>query len=412
MEELESIEGTVDIFVQLDIRTREGEHCPALEKVRRYSCVKKREISFSSAGGRQRANTKYMESGIRPLQGAMELLRLWPVADNQASPVVLIGISTAVSRPHVSHLLDPVTLSGGPHGKWPGSSDARHFWPQLPAMAAQSLSATMHVSLHDFLYRRKRLSPERQLAPDPNSNVRLTLIRWLDYFPPTMDRVRLPAGSPPDFLMWESCRIMPLVDEFSQGTSRFPLPFIPSMLHPHVNVKSRPNLFTQQLPGSLNGKFLKANDRTHQKEIKISQHSPDKIIDRKLTDIVLWEHTAPQDQQLFPTADFHGGDAALVRPADLPGVTKRCGRAPKSNQARAPQPRQPLPCHLLAKASMKQRRNARTGETEDPRENPPTSGTIPKCEDPGATLPGIEPGSPRWDASSLTTKPPRPHIRL
>ncbi|KAJ8897587.1 hypothetical protein PR048_002936 [Dryococelus australis] len=60
---------------------------------------------------------------------------------------------------------------------------------------------------------------------------------------------------------------------------------------------------------------------------------------------------------------------------------------------------------------MEQRQNARAGETGDPRETrrPVTwSGTIPKCENPGATPPRIEAGSPRWKASSLTTTPPRP----
>ncbi|KAJ8869271.1 hypothetical protein PR048_030843 [Dryococelus australis] len=56
------------------------------------------------------------------------------------------------------------------------------------------------------------------------------------------------------------------------------------------------------------------------------------------------------------------------------------------------------------------------GETGDPRENPPTSvvvGTIPTCENPGVTRPGIEPGSPRRAASRLTTRPPHkdnPHF--
>ncbi|KAJ8890643.1 hypothetical protein PR048_010152 [Dryococelus australis] len=36
-----------------------------------------------------------------------------------------------------------------------------------------------------------------------------------------------------------------------------------------------------------------------------------------------------------------------------------------------------------------------------------SSCTTPKCENPGATPTGIEPGSPRWEASSLTTTPPR-----
>ncbi|KAJ8880952.1 hypothetical protein PR048_017425 [Dryococelus australis] len=39
-------------------------------------------------------------------------------------------------------------------------------------------------------------------------------------------------------------------------------------------------------------------------------------------------------------------------------------------------------------------------------------GTIPTCENPEATLPGIEPGSPKWEASNLTTTPPRPILLL
>ncbi|KAJ8871875.1 hypothetical protein PR048_028215 [Dryococelus australis] len=38
-----------------------------------------------------------------------------------------------------------------------------------------------------------------------------------------------------------------------------------------------------------------------------------------------------------------------------------------------------------------------------------SSGTIPTCENPGATPPGIKPGSQRFEARSLTTTPPRPH---
>ncbi|KAJ8866800.1 hypothetical protein PR048_032661, partial [Dryococelus australis] len=53
--------------------------------------------------------------------------------------------------------------------------------------------------------------------------------------------------------------------------------------------------------------------------------------------------------------------------------------------------------------SMEHRPNAKAGETGDPRENRPISGTIPTCENPGVTPPGIEPGLPWWEASSLTT---------
>ncbi|KAJ8890427.1 hypothetical protein PR048_009936 [Dryococelus australis] len=61
------------------------------------------------------------------------------------------------------------------------------------------------------------------------------------------------------------------------------------------------------------------------------------------------------------------------------------------------------------------RLNEGAGETGDIRENPPTSGTssgtIPTCENSGATSPGIAPGSSRWEASILTTTQPRPRCR-
>ncbi|KAJ8888981.1 hypothetical protein PR048_008475 [Dryococelus australis] len=47
----------------------------------------------------------------------------------------------------------------------------------------------------------------------------------------------------------------------------------------------------------------------------------------------------------------------------------------------------------------------------DPRENPPTSGIARHDSHPrklGATPPGSEPGSPWWEANSLTTTSPRP----
>ncbi|KAJ8891162.1 hypothetical protein PR048_010677 [Dryococelus australis] len=60
--------------------------------------------------------------------------------------------------------------------------------------------------------------------------------------------------------------------------------------------------------------------------------------------------------------------------------------------------------------SMEQRRNAREGEKGDPRENPPTSGIVrhdSHLRKSGVTRPEIEPGSPWWEASSLTGQRPR-----
>ncbi|KAJ8881214.1 hypothetical protein PR048_017688 [Dryococelus australis] len=58
--------------------------------------------------------------------------------------------------------------------------------------------------------------------------------------------------------------------------------------------------------------------------------------------------------------------------------------------------------------SMEQRRNERAGETGDPRENPPTNGIVRQKSE--VTRPGIEPGSPWWEASGLTARPPWPHM--
>ncbi|KAJ8866687.1 hypothetical protein PR048_032548 [Dryococelus australis] len=59
----------------------------------------------------------------------------------------------------------------------------------------------------------------------------------------------------------------------------------------------------------------------------------------------------------------------------------------------------------------KQRRAKREIPEKTPRQGE-SSGTIPTRENPGATPPGIEPGSPGWEASSLDTTPPRPPFLL
>ncbi|KAJ8870588.1 hypothetical protein PR048_029611 [Dryococelus australis] len=64
----------------------------------------------------------------------------------------------------------------------------------------------------------------------------------------------------------------------------------------------------------------------------------------------------------------------------------------------------------------KQRRNARAWETGDLRGNSPTSGIVRHdshiCINLEAIPPGTQPGSPWWEARSLTTTPPRSHPRL
>ncbi|KAJ8890459.1 hypothetical protein PR048_009968 [Dryococelus australis] len=61
---------------------------------------------------------------------------------------------------------------------------------------------------------------------------------------------------------------------------------------------------------------------------------------------------------------------------------------------------------MRACVCVEQRRNAR--EIPDRiRRLAASSATIPTCENPGVTLQGIEPGSPRWEASRLTAQPTR-----
>ncbi|KAJ8873399.1 hypothetical protein PR048_024215 [Dryococelus australis] len=45
----------------------------------------------------------------------------------------------------------------------------------------------------------------------------------------------IPGRDTPDFRKWESCRTTPLVGGFSREISRFSLPFIPVLLHTHLN---------------------------------------------------------------------------------------------------------------------------------------------------------------------------------
>ncbi|KAJ8871525.1 hypothetical protein PR048_027847 [Dryococelus australis] len=79
-------------------------------------------------------------------------------------------------------------------------------------------------------------------------------IQWLAYSPPA--KVILPAGSPPDFLTWDSCRMTPLPSGFSRGFPVFPVLALRrcSMLTSTIVIssqdlaaKSRPNIFHSSL---------------------------------------------------------------------------------------------------------------------------------------------------------------------
>ncbi|KAJ8878801.1 hypothetical protein PR048_019387 [Dryococelus australis] len=68
-----------------------------------------------------------------------------------------------------------------------------------------------------------------------------------------------------------------------------------------------------------------------------------------------------------------------------------------------------VPVNGVIEVSREQRWNKRARETGDPRENPPTNGIVrhdSHMRKSGVTQPGIEPGSPWWEASTVTAQPP------
>ncbi|KAJ8865734.1 hypothetical protein PR048_033255 [Dryococelus australis] len=76
-----------------------------------------------------------------------------------------------------------------------------------------------------------------------------------------------------------------------------------------------------------------------------------------------------------------------------------------------------VPTHefWVIEVRMEQRRNKRPGGTGVPRENPLTNGIVrhdSHMRKSGLSRPGIEPGSPWWEANGLTTRPPLPHPLL
>ncbi|KAJ8878093.1 hypothetical protein PR048_022560 [Dryococelus australis] len=139
----------------------------------------------------------------------------------------------------------------------------------------------------------------------------------------------------------------------------------------------------------------------------------------------------------IPTCEDPGASLPGIEPVSSSSLSTTPLRPPRTNSnhpsvgllnSELPQNdlclwRQPMDEHLLFKHPWKtkeacslqfhlttelQRRNARAGEIGDPRENPQTDDIVPRCGNLRATPSGVKPGSPRWEACSLTTEPPLP----
>ncbi|KAJ8891622.1 hypothetical protein PR048_004150 [Dryococelus australis] len=116
-----------------------------------------------------------------------------PISTTAATPVLLVSVLELIVvllvRYHTVHYPVPYSV---------------HYWPAVSECRAEPVLTQSNDKI-DF----KR-------GP-----------RWRNGFtrsPPTKaNRIQSPAGSP-DFRMWESCRMMPLVRGLSRGISRFPRP--------------------------------------------------------------------------------------------------------------------------------------------------------------------------------------------
>ncbi|KAJ8876721.1 hypothetical protein PR048_021168 [Dryococelus australis] len=87
----------------------------------------------------------------------------------------------------------------------------------------------------------------------------------------------------------------------------------------------------------------------------------------------------------------HASPGIRAQGLPLPGAVAHQPTAPRES-----------PLERVIEASMEQRRNERRGKREIPektRRPAASSGTIPTCKNPGVARPGIEPGSPCWEAS-------------
>ncbi|KAJ8885574.1 hypothetical protein PR048_011772 [Dryococelus australis] len=120
----------------------------------------------------------------------------------------------------------------------------------------------------------------------------------------------------------------------------------------------------------------------------------------------------PADAACFtaptPSGDWTAGVRACLAAAG--GVCSASERSIVAGRLRRRPPRS-LARTTDAALPIEQRRNKGRGKREiheKARRPAASSSTIPTCKDPGVVRHGIEPGSTWWEASSLTSQPPRP----
>ncbi|KAJ8881328.1 hypothetical protein PR048_017809 [Dryococelus australis] len=214
-----------------------------LDGAHQFNLVLSRNTHWGGGGGGGRCQAQYDDRAHLESAGGVDKAKILPYNPNSTKKQE--GMALNVIQPS-RRLLMLV---------WPGKS--------VTSLATQSCTLlNVHLPLNSIRNERSSSIPKSS-----SGDVVLTEYSYvfsnpqgaavperLACSPPTKaNRVQSSAGSLPDFRMWESCRTMSLFGGFSRGTPVFPRPFIPALLHTHLN---HPHRLSKPLIKNLGRKLL------------------------------------------------------------------------------------------------------------------------------------------------------------
>ncbi|KAJ8875212.1 hypothetical protein PR048_023107 [Dryococelus australis] len=190
----------------------------------------------------------------------------------------------------------------------------------------------------------------------------------------------------PDFRMCESCRTTPLVGGFSRGS---PVP--PALSFRHCSILNSITLIGSQ-----------------DLDVKASANLfPHSIKDVRLD---AWPRPNPAVSLATMQRTAAGTQLVVAHDHDILDAHRRNQQPQRSRQGTertAPPTTSRLPDSTRVWSSAGMRGWGKRKIPEKTSLLVASSGTIPTCEKPRVSRPGIEPGSPWWESSRLTTQLPR-----
>ncbi|KAJ8871836.1 hypothetical protein PR048_028176 [Dryococelus australis] len=235
-----------------------------------------------------------------------------------------------------------------------------------------------------------------------NNGPHLCAAERLARSPPTMAN----RAESPDYRKWESCRTMPLVGGFSRGSR------VPARFHfgaaPYSPQSPSSALKTSLLRAAKISCALITSRQAAWWRVNKRQGCPRGVV------------FTPRAGRFTPALrldarevrpKFSAESPTPYRPATSLNLPVNCRTSGTDWLRREFANLCPM---RVIEMSMEQRRNEKEGETGDPektRRPTASSATIPTYDN-LVIRPGMEPGSPWWEVSVLTTRPPRAPIFL